>query len=74
MIITSKTGFSYFNYDLKENSIAERCFFKTNNLLGTGWINDRECLVYDNLEVYHYYVNQGILKEKSRSISNLVIP
>lgn len=74
MIVTSKNGYSYLNYDLKDNSIVERCVFRGVGICGIGWINDKECLVYDDVDVIHYVITQGILQEKSRHLSNLIIP
>lgn len=40
MLIRWKGGFSYLNFDLKDNTIQERGYMKILNMWGAGWINE----------------------------------
>ncbi len=43
------------------------------NVLGIGWISDKECFIIDGELIKHYHINQGLIVFKSYQSVNLCI-
>lgn len=74
LLVRSKTGVSLFVFDVKETALREKNTIKHENLLGVGWISEKECLLLDSLNVTHLAVVQGIIHKKSGMPAHLKIP
>ena len=72
LLLKSKDGVGYFNFDLKQLVLVERNFIKMNNITGIGWINEKECLIMNDKNTYHYAIINQALKQKSVHPSNLL--
>lgn len=72
ILLKAKHGVGYFNFDLKENNLVERNFLKLNNVMGIGWVSDKECLIVTDKSVTHYSINNLYLKQKSSHPNTLI--
>lgn len=68
ILLEAKNGFALLVFDVKEMALVEKNFIKQERIIGMNWISEKECIVMDNLNFYHYYLSHGLLKPR------LIIP
>jgi hypothetical protein len=65
LLFKTRDGLSYLNFDLKEYTLTERNFIRLANVIGAGFISDKECILLDDKNIHHYAIQHSLLWQKS---------